>query len=170
MEHNNIIGCGLSIVQRLRANTSIMPPFIHHRYIATTINNLLHGWLILHGWTLFFIQRMKFGEKLLVNSCSWIVYLQWVFFFKSKFGICLCRRNEMKWNEMLSDLFVSLRISTMSYFLARHWYIATTNNNLLHRWLILHGWAFFSSNEWNLGKFELLVNSCSWIIYLQWVF
>jgi hypothetical protein len=35
---------------------------------------------------------------------------------------------------------------------------SNNNNNLLHGWLILHEWTFFSSKEWNFGK-NALVNS-----------
>lgn len=57
-------------------------------------NNLLHGWLILHEWT-FFHPRNEILEKMLSSiQCSWMIY--YIGYFKSKFGIFLCRRNEMR--------------------------------------------------------------------------
>lgn len=61
----------LWIVKRLRANTSIMPPF-YSSPIYSNNNNLLHGWLILHGWT-FFHPRNEIW-KMLINSCIWMIY------------------------------------------------------------------------------------------------
>ncbi len=92
MKHNNI-GRRLWIVKRLRANTSIMPPFIHHPYIATTTIYCTGDWFCMDE--LFFHPRNEILEKMLLSiQCSWMIY--YIGYFKSKFGIFLCRRNEMR--------------------------------------------------------------------------
>lgn len=92
MKHNNI-GTRLWIVKRLRANTSIMPPFIHHPYIATTTIYCTGDWFCMDE--LFFHPRNEILEKMLLSiQCSWMIY--YIGYFKSKFGIFLCRRNEMR--------------------------------------------------------------------------
>jgi hypothetical protein len=88
------------IVKRLRANTSIMPPFIHHRYIyrATTIH---FGWVIDFTWmNLFFHPRNEnFGK------CSSSIHVVESFtilfhgYLNRSLGIFLCRRNEMWKND-----------------------------------------------------------------------
>jgi hypothetical protein len=68
---------------------------IYSSPIYSNNNNLLHGWLILHGWTIFSSKEWNL-EKMLSRSiqCSWMIY--YIGYFKSKFGIFLCRRNEMR--------------------------------------------------------------------------
>jgi hypothetical protein len=82
------------VVKRLWANTSIMPPFIHHRYIyiATTTTYCMGDWFYMDEP--FFHPRNEIWKNarqfmLIVES-----FITWV--FKSKFGIFLCRRNEMR--------------------------------------------------------------------------
>jgi hypothetical protein len=65
------VDCCQKVVSKYINNASIYSSPI---YIYSNNNNLLHGWLILHGWTFFFIQGMKFG-KMLVNSCSLLNHL-----------------------------------------------------------------------------------------------